>query len=261
MKNTFVVLLITGLVVVSSGAVRADPDTVTQVSTIDAILAGAYDGQMTLKELKTHGDFGIGTFHGLDGEMILLDGSFYQVKATGAVVKPDAGVSTPFAAVVDFSPDISFPIDGKLDLEGLKSLLDQKAPGENTFSAVKVHGTFSRIKTRSVPAQTKPYPPLTEVTKHQPVFERAGLTGTLVGLRAPAYVKGINVPGYHFHFLSDDHGAGGHVLGFSLENGTAEIDTCNRFLLILPREDEAFQEINLGVDRTKELHEAETDDH
>ena len=61
----------------------ADGETLVQVSTIDAILNGLYEGMTDFKTLQTYGDFGIGTFVGLDGEMISLDGRFYQVKADG----------------------------------------------------------------------------------------------------------------------------------------------------------------------------------
>jgi len=113
------------------------------------------------------------------------------------------------------------------------------------------------MKTRSVPAQAKPYPPLTEVTKNQPIFDLENVTGTLVGFRAHEYVKGIGVPGYHWHFISDDLTSGGHVLEFSFDNGIVEIDVCNRFLLILPEDEGDFSRIDLSQDRSEELDEAE----
>lgn len=50
-------------------------DILYQVSTINALLEGIYDGDTSYGELKQHGDFGIGTFSGLDGGMIELDGT------------------------------------------------------------------------------------------------------------------------------------------------------------------------------------------
>ena len=112
-------------------------------------------------------------------------------------------------------------------------------------------------KGRSVPAQKKPYPPLTEVTKDQPVFHLKDIAGTIVGFRSPAYVKGIGVPGYHLHFISDSFSSGGHILDFSLKQGTLGIDICNRFLMVLPEGENDFSRIDLSIDRSKDLDKAE----
>jgi acetolactate decarboxylase len=251
-KIAFVVILLN---IVSCSTVHLN--TVTQVSTIDAILAGAYDGTMTLHELATYGNFGIGTFDKLDGEMVLFDGTFLQIKGDGNVVMPDLMAKTPFASVVQFEKDITTKLPAGINYTALKTIVDEKAPTMNVFCAVQVTGTFRTMKTRSVPAQKKPYPPLTEVTKHQAVFNLKNVSGTIVGFRSPLYVKGINVPGYHMHFISDDFSSGGHILAFELETGTADIDTCNRFLMILPEGTHAFNGIDLGVDRSKDLDKAE----
>jgi acetolactate decarboxylase len=232
-------------------------DTVTQISTIDAILAGSYVGQRSCAELLEHGDFGIGTFDGLDGEMIVLDGRVYQVKADGLVYTPPMSITTPFASVVSFNADFSQEINAATDFKALEQAIDKAVPNMNTFCAIRVTGSFSKMKTRSVPAQQKPYPPLTEVTKNQPVFDFENIDGTIVGFRCPAYVKGVSVPGYHLHFISSDFKAGGHVLGFTLERGSVEIDICNRFLLILPEGESDFGQVDLTVDRSGDLQKAE----
>lgn len=251
-KIAFVVILLS---IVSCSTVHRN--TVTQVSTIDAILAGAYDGTMTLQELASYGNFGIGTFDKLDGEMVLFKGTFLQIKGNGNVSIPDLMVKTPFASVVQFEKDITTKLPAGINYTVLKTIIDEKAPNMNLFCAVQVAGTFRTMKTRSVPAQKKPYPPLTEVTKHQAVFDLKNVSGTIVGFRSPVYVKGINVPGYHLHFISDDFSSGGHILAFELETGTADIDICNRFLMILPEGAHAFNKIDLSVDRSKDLDKAE----
>ncbi|MCK5739896.1 acetolactate decarboxylase, partial [bacterium] len=129
-------------------------------------------------------------------------------------------------------------------------------PSLNRFYAIQVHGTFSFIKTRSVPRQTEPYPPLAEVAKTQPEFEYEQTTGTLAGFRCPAFVKGINVPGYHLHFLSDDHQTGGHVLAFTLAHGTVQLDETTDFQLRLP-EGAAFEQTDLTNDQTAALEKVE----
>lgn len=204
------------LALFTGGCQTIPMDTLTQVSTIDALLAGDYDGHTSCEALLENGNFGIGTFDRLDGEMVLLDGKVYQVKADGHAYSPAPSQGTPFASVVRFSADTHLSLSGPMDMTALQEKLDVTAPGKNLFYAFKLNGTFARMKTRSVPAQVKPYPPLIEVTRNQPVFEMENVRGTLVGFRLPAFVKGINVPGYHLHFLSEDRSRGGHVLDLVL---------------------------------------------
>src|SRR5438552_12381617 len=89
------------------GCSRGPRDTFVQYSTINALLAGAYDGDMTFGELRRHGDFGLGTFNALDGEMIALDGGYYQITADGAVRPVRDDMRTPFAVVTQFQPSMS----------------------------------------------------------------------------------------------------------------------------------------------------------
>jgi len=228
---------------------------VVQVSTIDALMTGVYDGNSTLKDLTRWGDFGIGTFNTLDGEMVLLDGTVFQVKGSGVVDKPELSTQTPFATVTFFNPENNYPVSG-LSFDGLKSVADSLMESQNLFYALRVTGTFNSVKTRSVPAQTKPYLPLVEVTASQPEFETDTVTGILSGFYCPPFVKGVNVPGYHLHFISDDQTFGGHVLGFELEKGTMEIDLIDRFILILPQ-DNGFMEADLTDDLSEKLEDVE----
>lgn len=231
------------------------PQSVVQIATIDALLQGVYDGTTTLSELSGYGDFGIGTFNTLDGEMILLNGEFYQIKADGKIYRPDKSVLTPFATVTYFDPEIRYNISA-MSFTRLKAKIDSLMISPNLFYAIKVHGTFSRVKTRSVPAQQKPYPPLVEVTANQPEFEAQSVNGTLSGFYCPPYVTGINMPGYHLHFLSDDQNFGGHVLEFELSDGKLSLDQINNFRLILPEEG-GFLDTDLSNDLSGDLEDAE----
>lgn len=232
-------------------------DDLVQYSTIDALLAGLYDGVVTLEDLKKDGDFGIGTFQNLDGEMILLDGVFYQVKADGVAYIPEDTVTSPFAAVTFFDTDREFTLTSGLTLTGLQSFLESRLPTENIFYAVKITGTFSFIETRSVPAQQKPYPPLVEVTALQSVFDFHDVTGTIVGFVSPPYVNGINVPGWHLHFLTDDKTAGGHILGLTVSQAVAAIDEISGFQLTLPGPDSGFYGLDLSGDSSGDLEQVE----
>lgn len=242
--------------VLASCSKEKDPSqAVVQISTIDALMQGVYDGTTPLSVLSGYGDFGIGTFHGLDGEMILLDGEFYQVKADGKIYRPEEKIRTPFATVTFFHPEVSYHVNA-WSYSGFKAAADTLMISTNLFHAIKLHGTFVRVKTRSVPAQQKPYPPLSDVAATQPEFEAQTVTGTLSGFYCPPFVTGINVPGYHMHFLADDHSFGGHVLEFELKEGTLWLDRISDFQMLLPEEGD-FLDTDLTDDLSGDLEEVE----
>ena len=239
-----------------AGCATSPKNTVTQVSTIDALLTGAYDGQMTLSQLLRYGDFGIGTFDGLDGEMIVIDHQVYQARVDGTVNLMPTNSTTPFASVVSFRPDMTPGLTDVLTEKTFQTRVDGLAPNQNLFLAVRFDGYFTSMKVRSVPKQEKPYPPLAEVAQHQAEFEYIGISGTVLGFRCPTFVKGVNVPGYHLHFISDDKTKGGHILDFTTVGGNLQLDVCNRFYMILP-EQEQFAALDLSQDRSQELEKVE----
>jgi acetolactate decarboxylase len=159
--------------------------TLFQTSTVDALLEGKYDGDVSFADLAGRGDFGLGTLDALDGEMIALDGDFFQVRADGRAYPIGERARTPFAVVTFFEPNLSRTLDAPMDLGTLCSLLDRLVGGEASCYAVRVDGSFDLVKTRSVPRQRKPYPPLAQVVEHQPTFELRDVSGSLVGFRFP----------------------------------------------------------------------------
>lgn len=218
-----------------TGPARAG-DTLVQVSTIDALIQGLFDGGVSFGELKKSGDFGIGTLDNLDGEMLALDGKYFQIASDGVVREIPDSVETPFSAVTFFRSDKTVTVGKMESLEALQKRLDAETPSGNLFYAIKATGTFPVMNLRSVPKQNPPFPTLTEAVKHQSIFKLENVRGTLVGFRCPVYVKGINVPGYHFHFLSEDRKQGGHVLDCTLTEGEAGIDILENFKMLLPRD-------------------------
>src|ERR671913_854288 len=166
-----------------------------QTSTIDALLEGRYDGDVSFAELEEHGDFGLGTLEALDGEMVALDGGFYQVKADGRAYPIDGGTRTPFAVVTFFDPNLSRALPGPVDLYAFCERLDRLVGREASCYAVRVDGRFEYVKTRSVPRQRRPYPPLAKVVEHQPTFELRDVPGSLVRVSFPRYAQGLNVAG------------------------------------------------------------------
>jgi len=227
-----------------------------QVSTIDALLAGLYDGVIPVSKLKQQGDFGIGTFDSLDGEMIVVDGQVLRVSADGRARVVADNETTPFASVTHFDAEQQLQLPADTTLTSLKTLIAKTGLSPNLFHAFHLKGSFNSVATRSVPRQVKPYTPLVEVVKSQPLFNFEQVEGVMVGFYCPAYVKGINVPGYHLHFLTADHSAGGHVLSFSTNQVTLEIDTLPRFDLQLPMTQQ-FAQVDLKRDRQHELKKVE----
>lgn len=228
-----------------------------QVSTIDALLAGEYDGVVTVGELGERGEVGIGTFAGLDGELVFLDGVVYQVLVDGSVEEAGEAVGVPFATVSD-GPEAA-GVGERIAAEDLESLLagmaDRIGLG-NVPVVVRLRGTFEEILVRSVPRQTKPYPPLAEVVEEQAQYRYGRDSGELVGYWTPGYFKGINVPGWHLHYLSEDRERGGHVLGLSGFRGELRARALHQIEIELPQSD-SFAEVDLERDREAELKKVE----
>jgi acetolactate decarboxylase len=221
--------------------VTQDRETLYQVSTLGALKAGFYDGTVTYDELAEHGGCGLGTFEGLDGEMVALDGDFYQIKMDGKAYEVAGSSITPYALVTFFDEDIEAQPGEGLDYEGLKAFMDGLLPSRNIFYAIKVEGKFEHVQARSVPSQVKPYPPLSEAIAHQAVFEFDNVEGTMVGFWCPSYIGDINASGYHLHFITSDRTAGGHVLDTRLGDVRVYIDETPDFLMQLPDTEEFFE--------------------
>ncbi|WP_329128584.1 acetolactate decarboxylase [Streptomyces sp. NBC_01476] len=207
---------------------------VYQSSTMGALIDGVYDGDVTVGELLRHGDFGLGTFNHLDGEMLVLDGVCYHLRADGSVeIASDSDLS-PFAAMTHFSAGTTREVSSPMTRGEVTALIDRTARSTNLMYAVKVTGHFSDVRTRTVKEQKQPYPPLTEAAAGQAETVFSDLDGTLGGYRTPDYEQGISVAGYHLHFIDDSHSRGGHCLDFTLQHGTIELTERSELQLSLP---------------------------
>lgn len=236
--------------------VHARATTLTQLSTIDSLMSGNYDGTMRFSELRPWGDFGLGTFDAFDGEMVALDGAFYQVKSDGHVYPVDDKQTAPFAVMTFFKAGQSAALTSGADYAAVERSIDALLPTINHFYAIRISGTFRAVKTRSVPRQVKPYPPADQVAPHQPTFDLNAVRGTMVGFFCPAFARGLNVPGYHLHFITQDRSAGGHVLRLVVEKATVEVSEITDWSVRLP-DDAAFKHAKLDVDRQKQTRQVE----
>ena len=238
----------------------ADRESIAQVALLQSLAQGYFGGTVTAGQLRTLGDTGIGTFEGLNGEMIVLNGTIYQALGSGKVVVPDKEI-IPFANVTFFDKDISVKLLDIADKAALEKVLNRAVQenGVNSFYMVKIHTEFPSILFRSEYGSQDPYPTLVEALKDkQTEFTEKNIKGTLVGLYCPNYMGELNSVGWHFHFISDDKKKGGHILELSVKNGTAELDKTDKFTMVL-HNDKKFHDINLAKDMTDDIRSAEQD--
>lgn len=209
----------------------AVPHHLFQASTISALMDARYDGHLTVGEVLAHGDLGLGTLAGLDGELVIIDGAARVARVDGTLTPVAPGTTTPFAVVTPFAPGPPVRL-GPMDHHALLEELGALAPGAVT--AVRIDGAFRRLRLRSVPRQQAPYPPLDEVVKAQAEWEAGAIHATLVGFGFPVEAVGVEVPGWHLHAAAADGSTGGHVLVADLEQGTAWLDACDEVHVELP---------------------------
>jgi acetolactate decarboxylase len=229
--------------------------TLYQVSTATALVEGIYQGAVRVGTLREHGDLGLGTFGDLDGEMVIVDGQFFQVRCDGSVREVNDDVLSPFAAITHFAPDPSVKLDRCPDMSHLTSRFDSLRHSDNVFFALRVDGKFDYVHLRAM-CRTGGGMPLVQAAAVQPEFEFRDVSGTLVGFWTPEYAKSFNVPGYHLHFISDDRTRGGHLLQCSGANLRLQLQREGEYRIALP-ETEDFLKADLRRDPTADLAQAE----
>lgn len=236
-------------------ALGLDRHTLFQVSTSNALVQGVFRGAVTVADLKRNGDFGLGTFEDLDGELVMIDGVCYRASGGGVVNEPPDETSVPFAVVTHFHLDTSTTTDPG-SLADLTGAVDALRPSENLFVGIRVDGRFDRLALRAACA-AEPGEGLLEATTHQSEFSVVDEVGTLVGFWAPLYARAVNVPGYHFHFISEDRALGGHLLGMDAGALDVGIHVESELHLAIPETAE-FLAADLSGDHREALHQAET---
>ncbi|ORJ64037.1 acetolactate decarboxylase [Mycobacterium simiae] len=226
-------------------------DEVYQFSTIGALLDGVYDGDVTVADILRHGDFGLGTFNHLDGEMVILDGVCYRLRADGTATRAASTDRTPFAAVTRFRTDFDIHICNTANRSQVLGAVDRQIESVNLIYGIRISGRFRELHTRTVMEQHRPYPPLTEATGGQAETRFTDVSGVLVGFRTPQFQQGISVAGYHLHFLNTDRTGGGHVLDFTVDEGVVAVSGASQLHLSLPTSG-AFLDASLSGDHLSE---------
>jgi acetolactate decarboxylase len=223
--------------------------TLYQISTSTALVEGVYSGSVRSSVLLEHGDFGLGTFEGLDGEMVILNGHIYQV--TNKVQHRTDDFPVPFASITYFHANSSFEIDNVACLKGIELACDQQRISDNLFYALRLDGTFETIHARAVhtvPQNTR----LLDAAKTQSEFHFENIEGTLLGFWSPGYSSSFSIPGYHLHFISKDRTKGGHVLDCTAQKLKAGIQVLSELNIRLP-DSGPFLTTNLSEDPAPDL--------
>jgi acetolactate decarboxylase len=205
--------------------------------------------------LREHGDLGLGTFENLDGEMVIVDGHFFQVRSDGSVTECGDDVLSPFALITRFAPDAAVTMDNCPDMSHIASRFEALRTSDNIFFALRVDGQFHYVHTRAM-CRTEEGVPLLQAAAVQPEFEFHDVSGTLVGFWTPEYAKTLNVPGYHLHFISTDRKSGGHLLQCRGANLRLQIQREGDYRITLP-ETEDFLKADLRRDPAADLAKAE----
>jgi len=209
-------------------------DRIVQIAPLERLANGGYDGTTTVADIKRTSDFGIGTFEGLDGEMIMLDGVVYHAPANGVLRVATPLEIIPFATLTRFRGEKHFLQPQTIpNYPALQGYLNSVMPDQSQILAIKVRGIFKSLKLRAPQKQEEPYPTLSEALKTQAIFELTNIAGTFVGFRFPPYVGTMNSAGYHFHFVSDNRSIGGHVLEASSSSVFVSVETVEQYDLTM----------------------------
>ncbi len=231
-----------------------------QVSTLQALALGYSKAVVTVGELLQEGTTGLGTFEDVNGEMVVMDGRCYRADQDGNVTEVPSDTGVPFAAVAALQGEQGFQVKDIPDIEVLRTELTKKIEeqfGLNSMHVVRIDGVFAKVDARSEAPYRSHHITLKEVlSRNQKAFIFENIRGSLVGVYFPDYMDGINMPGWHLHFLSDDRSKGGHAFDVSTTEGTVKVDKITRIEINLPKE-AAFDTYALKQDLQEEIKSVE----
>lgn len=218
-----------------------------QYSLVNALMSGVSDSGITVSELLTKGNQGLGTFVRMDGELLLLDGVVYQLQSEGKIRVAEPEDQIPYAAATHFRSQqtVTVTLENKDAIDAVLERFNDHA--SNLFMSYRVEGTFSRLKCRTVKGQEYEGQPLSELGKKQFVAEYVDVEGTIVGFRSPTAWQGFFVAGEHMHFIDRDKKIGGHVLELEATDVAMGIATVNNLHIELPTSDK-FNAAKMSTD-------------
>ena len=218
-----------------TGCSSNEKDIIFHYSVLKALDNGVLEGNMKVGELKQKGDFGLGTFNKLNGEMIILDRVVYRVSPEGKITQPDDQTLIPYSVITFYHQEDTLSLSGEIDYPSLKAYVATRVPSMNLFYAFRIRGEFEYIKCGGANVQEKPYDKtLLQMLSDRPRYQGKNIRGTLVGFWCPGYIGDINTAGFHLHFISDDHSLGGHLMEFSAKSLEIGYDIKSEYKILLP---------------------------
>ncbi|KAG9780010.1 hypothetical protein KCU88_g3871, partial [Aureobasidium melanogenum] len=226
------------------------PNEIYQYSLVNALMSGVSDSGITAAQLASKGNQGLGTFVRIDGELLLLDGTVYQLQASGKIRVAAPTDQIPYAVSTHFQPQHTVTGDAaRLETKDSIDVVLERYNNHagNLFMAYRVDGHFRRVKCRTVKGQEYEGQPLTELGKKQFVAEYRDVEGTIVGFRSPQAWQGFFVAGEHMHFIDKDKKVGGHVLEVEADDVRIGVSTINNIHIELPTSDK-FNDAVMSTD-------------
>lgn len=213
-----------------------------QHGTLGTLMAGLLEGTATINELLEHGNLGIATLTGSDGEVIFLDGKAYHANEHKEFIELKGDEKVPYASITNFKASKTFPLQ-QLSQDDVFAQIKNEMLSENLFSAVKIYGTFKHMHVRMMPAQQE---------------KRQDIRGAIVGFFTPELFHGVGSAGFHIHFADDERAYGGHVLDFEVDDVVVEIQNFETFQQHFPVNNETFVKAKIDYkDVAEEIREAE----
>ena len=231
-----------------------------QVSTLQALALGYTRSVVTVKELLDEGNIGLGTFEDVGGEMIVVDGVCYRAKQDGSIQEADPDIGTPFATVGKENQSPCKEFKDIADIEKLKVMLTleiEKYFGLNGVHIARIDGTFARVCARSEAPYRSQHIELKEIlSETQKDFVFDNIEGTMVCIYFPDYMDGLNMPGWHIHFVSKDRTKGGHVFDLNMIQGQIKFARADRIEIRIP-DDPSFDTYSLREVSKNDIQQVE----
>jgi len=238
---------------------QQDTDTMNQISLLQGLTLWDYYWSVSIKELKTLGNIWLWTFEGLNGELIMLDWVVYRGNDKLEAEIPSDDTLIPFANITFLDKDHELKLENISTIEELKKQLDEKVNelGNHKFYMVRITWSFNTMHIRSEKKQEEPYKPLVDVLRVDQTEKTFNdISWDVVALYTPDYMSDLNAAGWHFHFISSDKKAWGHILNLDIKSANAIIDETEKFNLYIPNW-EFFNWLNLTVDQNAAIKEVE----
>ena len=132
--------------------IKEKREPVYQISTLQSLILGNYYGCLYIEDLLKHGDTGIGTFHAVAGELIVIDGHCYRILADGSVIEAQPLNTTPFASIAYLEEGHTIKFGAMATAEALREALDDSIEllGPNSMYVVRIDGYFNRVAARTL---------------------------------------------------------------------------------------------------------------